>query len=892
MLLKTALAKKNKASIKYISVDQYSDIRNHQLSEEVYGFTALEKLHLSGDFTFLSSKIANLQNLQHLSIRSNILKELPEEIGLLKNLTYLSIRGEELSTLPQSLSKLKNLRSLDLSDLPKITAIPNSLSQLPNLEQISIYWGNTTDLNAFNNGFDPLKKLIILKSSLDKQATLPIFKLKNLTYLNISKSQLAILPPEILHLKKLKTLILKENQLKEIPAFIAKLSNLTILDFEENQVTEFPAFLSKMHSFQRIGWINNAFGKYDKALLQFPIEVTNPYDKVGDVSKYRSFITQVKSQNFSPSALALFFKIQSNRPLEKGLFKRADFIEILSFEGQNFRTTVIHQLLDYEKESFETNALGTHSSLFVLGKTTLTKSEIRSILKEKGTSYQTKVNQDTTHLLVGTAGFKNYELLANPAYTLISQQAFQHYANAITKPYLLEEENKDNLTQISSLLLSTNIENQNLGLELLKGGGTPKELLTELFIIFKLSEDKKIASIAKQLLTANAPTEILEKLKLRINLRIIKDAYSTKNKLEELTEGTQLDVWKIAQYLYQYQPYIWAPKMHLGLKNAPKRIAMSFLLNVVQQQLQLKVYTVEPTLLPYINLLYESCSFLKEIKFHRIVKNIDGISALNKLERLVFYFVEDASFPKDLHLISTLKSIEFTQTTTKDWSPLLEQLAQISSLKRFTLWSSMKTGLHPNISKLQSLEDFSCYNTPLEKESIEVLAKLPLLTGLDLSSTSANLDERYLLLKNIQRLSFHNAMPYTITPQISTLKKLKSLILKGIPILPDNMPAMPSLEELYIKTGYSAPPVRYEQIQNLTNLKRLTILGNVEDLQTMLPNFSKLEHLELYYNKIEFNDLLEALKQLPQLKIFHRYLSTEELATLQKALPNLEIKTS
>ena len=61
MLLSTALSKKNKATVKYISIYGYSGISNHQLSAEVYAFTALEKLHLLGEFTVLSPQIANLK---------------------------------------------------------------------------------------------------------------------------------------------------------------------------------------------------------------------------------------------------------------------------------------------------------------------------------------------------------------------------------------------------------------------------------------------------------------------------------------------------------------------------------------------------------------------------------------------------------------------------------------------------------------------------------------------------------------------------------------------------------------------------------------------------------------------------------------------------------------
>ena len=892
MHLSTALSKKNKATVKYISIDSYSDINQQQLSSEIYTFTALEELRLSGEFAVLSPRIAHLKKLQHLSINSNLLKELPEEIGLLKNLVYLSIHGEELTQLPKSISKLKNLRNLHLFNLSKINVLSASLSQLPNLESISIYSGNITDLTAFNTGFKALQKLIISKSALDEQSALPIFKLKNLVNLKLIKSQLTVLPSEILNLKNLVTLVLKENKLAEIPNFITKLSLLKTLDFEANQITSFPTFLSKMPPFQHIGWKDNLFGIYDKALLQFPVEVTNPYHKLGEASKYRSFIEQVSNQNFSPVALDLFFKIQSNRPLEKGRFKRADFIEILSFENKTFRTTIINKLLDYEKEIFELAALNSDSALFILGKTTRTKGEIRGILKEKGITYQTKINPNTTHLLVGSTSTKDYDLLANPAYVLISQERFQHYTNLLTKPYLLEEENKENIAQISSLLLSTDSANQSLGLELLKGGGTPKELLTELFIVFKFSEDKKIAAKAKKLLLVNAPTEILEKLNLRINLRIIKDAYNTGNKLEQLTEGTSLESWKIAQYAYHYKPNVWVTKIPLGLKNAPKLSTSSFLIKTVQQQTERNMYTVEPNLLPYIKLFYQTCSFLKELKFNRVAKNIDGISALSQLKRLNFYFIKNAVFPTDLYLVPNLETVEFIGTSTQDWSLVLQQLAQISSLKKISLWSSMKTGLHPDLSKLQSLEQFSCFNIFLQKESIEIFANLPHLKILDLSNTSTNLDDRYLCLKKLQKLYFHNATDYTITPRISELTELRTLILKGKPHLPNNIPPMPLLEELYIKTDYSAPLLLFEQIKNLTNLKRLTILGNVEDLKTMLPHFSKLEYLELYYNTIELTDLIDALKQLPHLKTFHRYLSTQDLSTLKNALPHLEVQIS
>lgn len=893
MYLRTALSK-NKATVKDISINNYRDggIKNHQLSEEIYTFTALEKLYISGDFVSLSPKISNLQQLEHLSIESNLLTELPEEIGTLKNLRYLSIKGNVLSKLPESLSNLVHLKSLSIWRSPNITKLPASISQLPLLTSISIYWGNMTDLTALRHGFKALKEFYITENPLDDQTASPIWELEHLTKLTVTNSFLSNIPQKVLRLKQLQNLVLSNNRLKTIPDFLAQLPKLKVLNFENNQVEKFPVFLAQMPSIQHIGWKDNSFGKYDQALLLFPTNVTNPHTKTNASKQYEHFISRVRKQKFTPKAQKLFFDIQSQHPLKTGAFERSDFLEILSFEDKTFRSTVINQLLDYEKKRFDKNGLSSGDTLVALGKATLPKNEIRSILKENGVNYQTKIDAQTTHILVGNSGITDYSLLSDKEHTLVSQQAFQQYVNTIKKPYLLEQENKNSFDHLSGLLLSQNLENQSLGIELLQGGGTPKELLTELFIVFKFSEDKKIAAKAKKLLSANASKEILEKLKLRINLKIVKDYYKTENKLERLTEGTSLEVWKIAQYAYRYRPKVWAPKVPLGLKNAPKDIAINFLVEVVRA-MSSNSYTIEPNLLPHIQLLYQNCTFLKDIKFHRIAQNIDGISSLTQLEKITYYFVKDAHIPNDLYLLPNLKSIRLTQTYSKNWASLLTQLSQITTFKKLSIWHSMETGLHPDISKIQQLEHFVCNRTLLSTQSIAVLAQLPHLKYLNLDTTSEHLDDRYLALENLEALSFHNETIYQVTPRIAEFKYLKSLRLTGALVLPDTIPPMPQLESLFIKTSYHAPsPIQYTQLQNLTHLKKMTINGNVTNLKSMLPHFKHLEYLELSFNNIELQDLITALQQLPKLKKLKRYLSTQELLTLQKAHPHLEILIS
>lgn len=53
---------------------------NFQLDEALYEFTALEKLYISLDFTGFDDRLAHLQELTYLSIRSKLLQTLPSAL--------------------------------------------------------------------------------------------------------------------------------------------------------------------------------------------------------------------------------------------------------------------------------------------------------------------------------------------------------------------------------------------------------------------------------------------------------------------------------------------------------------------------------------------------------------------------------------------------------------------------------------------------------------------------------------------------------------------------------------------------------------------------------------------------------------------------------------------
>lgn len=894
MYFRTALTRK-KPSVQEISIYSHRDggIDNYHLSEELYTFTALENLYISEDFLAISPKIAQLQQLKSLSLRSRMLKTLPEEIGKLQQLRALSISGDLFEALPESIAQLQNLEYLYLNSCPKMSQLPHSLRYLPKLKTLYLHHSPWEDLTAFEEGFDGLRELRISHAGLGDAQITPIFGLKKLHTLNLPHNQLTQFPEELTELSALIHLSIAHNNLTHIPTSILSLSELQSFNFEHNQVQQFPVFLEELPFLSKLGWQGNAFGKYDQGLLEFPITTTNPYRKTGEHKKYQDFLEQVMAADFSTRVLPLFFDIQNGKDLEQGKWERADFLELLNFDNKNFKSIVIDQLLAYEAQQLEQHPLTPATSLLVLGKATISKNAIRALLKEKSIAYQTKLTPKTTHLLVGNTGIKekDYLALANPAHTLISMPSFQEYMNAINKPYLLEEEAQDNLAHVGTLLTSSALENQQLGMELLQGGGTPKELLTELFIVYKFSEDKKLAAKAKKMLQANASTALLEKLKLRINLRTVKEAYHTKNKIEELTEGTELETWKVAQYAVLLNPKIWGGKTFLGLKDAPETAIAEFLPKAITLQSPHGSYTVEPSLLPYIHLVYQYGNFLEQLQFTKKATNLEGIAQMDQLQSVSFYFIKELELPADLHLLPNLRQVSFTSISLPDWGAVLEQLSHCFSLRTLYLWSSMRTGLHPKLLLLQQLERISITRALLEEQDLALLAQLPQLKMASFDNTSANLEEFYLQLQQIESLYFYQSEPYSITPKLSQLQQLTTLNLKG-PFSLEGSLQLPQLKHLHLETNYrKRQPILPHHLQQLTHLTTLEIRGEVINLAQILPHFKQLEKLTLLHNTISVQELITALQQLPQLQFLKRYFSAPDLQLMQQAFPELEIRS-
>uniref|UniRef100_H0V1C8 Leucine-rich repeat-containing protein 57 n=1 Tax=Cavia porcellus TaxID=10141 RepID=H0V1C8_CAVPO len=97
-------------------------------------FTLLKSLSLnSNKLTVVPDELCNLKKLEMLSLNNNHLRDLPATFGQLSALKTLSLSGNQLRALPPQLCSLRHLDVLDLSK-NQIRSIPDLIGELQVIE--------------------------------------------------------------------------------------------------------------------------------------------------------------------------------------------------------------------------------------------------------------------------------------------------------------------------------------------------------------------------------------------------------------------------------------------------------------------------------------------------------------------------------------------------------------------------------------------------------------------------------------------------------------------------------------------------------------------------------------------------------------------------------------
>lgn len=851
-------------------------------------FTQIEELHVLHDVAHIPPEIALLQGLKRLRLMTPSLKVLPAAFDQLAALETLHLEGLPLQALPPQLAQLGQLRQVTLVDCAQLMRLPAVLGQLPALAQLELRQCPIGDWSALAEGFAALQTLHLSAVPLQRSTVVLVSQHRQLTELTLAHSQLSELPDALLQLQGLELLHLPHHQLTALPAGLTQLPRLRSLRFDHNQLTELPELPAAAQHWEGLGWANNPYQNLPLAVFGLPELVSGCYLEGSERKRHRQWVKAIHRHGLKDRALELFLQLKLGQPLVPNHYERADFLAVLQFPQKDFLAQALEALLDYEQARFQQQPLRAGHVVSVAGNVIFPRKSVRYWLRKIEVGYQNTITAATTHVLVGEGA--PWEALQDPSMVLISIRDFQECLHDIKKPYLLEDDQSESVAHISELLLSTEFDQQELGLTLLEGGGVPLALLTELFAIARFSRKRSLIQTAKTLLLPQASYALRSKLKKQHH-RNAYYHYHNAEKIEQLCAGTVLIPWKIALYIHRLNRQKWSDITTLILRDAPLSVAQNFLLETMHQHDPKEGFDVDAPMIPHLPFIYQHGNSLKILRFYRTDQDLTGIAALDQLEAVSFHFMKNIPLPADIAQLPRLQHVDFfnTQPQQNDWSNILQTLQHCKALRTLSLLSS-PAPLPIELAQLTGLEELSLKDVTLTDADFQILKQLVHLKKLAVDQTSEHLDKRYCCFPNLTHLLFQKQGDFEVTPHLSTLSQLQTLeFYGGVQLLDDlKLPQLQHFITHYFR-GYYAP-IEVRHLHSLTGLKQLALPNNfIEGSLNFLQMFQQLEALSINKGSHSIAEWIDLLATLPHLKTWSYPLSYEEYQDVSRALPHLEL---
>jgi hypothetical protein len=534
-----------------------------------------------------------------------------------------------------------------------LNKLPEALSELTQLKSLYIkgnklkvlpsYISQLTQLQSIDAGYNRLKELPEALATLE-----------NLEHLVLSKNQLTHLPNSLTNCRKLTLLNVEENKLTELPKDIGKLTQLETLQLYKNQLQNLPESLEKLKALSTFDIDNN------------PIDwQTLPYQNDG----FRELMLRFVYEKISLRAIA-----------------------------------ALSDQLQYFPPALATHPLQAGAVISITGRTGFKIKELKPALEQQGMRYQKKLDEHITHLVVGRLPKLTIEEVLKHKITFISEAQLNQYLQEQAPPdptkYLLQqdEHTPETVNNLKDLLLSEDSSNVALAVELIKSGGFPTELHTELFMAYKMVDDLAVRKQIKPLLEKHSSEKAKEAIRQRMSLfsEHIGEMRLRRN-INKYTKDNELDGVKIAHYFWQrYRKgilYIFSYGNSEQIKEVLPEgdtldlsgLKINALPDELAQCSQLK------------HVLLKDCQFAVFPKVLLQLPQLETLNlALNQIGRL----------PDELPQLTKLKKLDLSYNFFQSFPELLYQLPQLEyiSLKTWHIPAVTPDVLKEVVNKLPNCE--------------------------------------------------------------------------------------------------------------------------------------------------------------------------------------------
>ena len=725
--------------------------------------------------------------------------QLPPAIFQCKNLKVLSIDRCRLELLHEEIGQLESLEELVI-DTNKVKTLPKALLDLKKLKRVSI---TSNEITEFPVALMAHPTLEILDLKLNKIAIIPDFTVKNtaLKMLSVSNDELKFVSASLVNLRALERLELAYGKLTTLPIALGELTNLSYLDFRWNPVETLPECLKSLDKLsiltlaktgivalpdwiaekQMLQEINFGYGTGDSQFSTFPKQLIHTVRtaKIVGLEFIYPLLTgkdsqqlwkQIKAQNGTAEDDLRYIHLFTGddriatHPKEKifaDLKKTKDI-----FVAQN-------AIQFFTKDSLKNNPLTAGSEIALLGKLDLKDLRIlKQRIKKADIALEKKPTENTTHLYISQKIEGDYASAFRHLPFINSEQLLRHLDEAVPQ-YLMED--KENLVQnadnIRRFLFSIEETSQLLAFELIKSGGLPKELLTDVFYLFQTTDNAKIRTKARNLVKKYASPKLLTGLKVRQKIKdIYQDRFKFTNFWKQAVAETELDDLKLLLYMVRdYGTQITAMNLLLEHQESNDEEIIKYVAKNGQLQ-------------------------LRGDEQSRLIKVLPTVSHLTELELWNMKFDE---FPTAIFELKSLQTLFFREVNIAE---IPEKITELSQLKVLKL-NHLGVEKLPNLAKLNVQElDLTCRFagdlSPVLK-NMKSLKKLHILGRLESSQLPSALKS----CENIEVLSLHGSNPDTFVDAIIGLQQLRELELKYIKLteFPTLLTKLPNLRKIKVQ---------------------------------------------------------------------------------------------
>lgn len=527
-------------------------------------------IHLKGGL--LPSSLTNLR------IKSRNLRVIDfEDILHIKALEYLRIEApitnlcsiEQLSNLIQiELSKTK-LQAISSIDLPKSVSTI-FLSENHNLSNIDLkdlirlthlyLRENKQDLQIFN-----ISSCINLKSvSLQHLNSYPhgIEHCNKILSLSLTNSSINEIPNWILNLIELKQLYFDYTSIKKVPKDWKNLINLEHLRINNSEVEDF-LFLYTIPNLKEVSFSNNPI--VDSLFMLEGTKRLPTYSmgqlfdfKALDIKEVPSFMSALGKSGLSRAEKEWYFNALKDL---KSIEITPNWSLYRLIRGLLIPYKAINdKILSYLTKHSQISSFNRGAICYLDGTFAEKKNEIKTKLDTLGIKVASNLDEEVTHIVLGKKPNEAIRYFGELDFRFITeQQLYQSIKDVGQEDKFLVQEAKSGDNQmvdsLKQLLTSMDANAVMIGLEMLKTGGIPENILEELVLLAKTFDDVKVRNEGKKILEKQGlPTWIgvLKDKQTFVNVQQTKDK-EIRDKLEKMAKSVDKnEVFVFAMLLAKY----------------------------------------------------------------------------------------------------------------------------------------------------------------------------------------------------------------------------------------------------------------------------------------------------------------------------------------------------